>query len=730
MASTPKDLVRISETVTALSRSPMTHSGYSFEALRSDEEFTLYRGRALGELHVLGLAPSAQKPTARNIARLAHENALAADLDPAWAALPLGLVRHDGRQMLILQDCGGEPLDVMLERMRAKPFELARMLQLAIELAKVLGQVHRQGLIHKNIKPANVLVDETGHVRLTGFGIASRLRSERQTPAPPEIIAGTFAYMAPEQTGRMNRSIDNRSDLYSLGITLYELFTGNLPFTASDPMEWIHCHVARQAPSPSDTVDGLPQMVDAIISRLLAKNPEDRYQTAKGAEIDLRRCLAAWTAKANIETFKVGEHDVSDQLLVPEKLYGRDAEIGILLAAAQRAMFEGTSELVLVSGYAGIGKSSIVNELHKVLVPPRGLFAAGKFDQYKRDIPYATLAQAFQGLVRQLLSKSDAELAPWRQELQAAVGANGQLMVNLIPELALVIGDQPPIPSVDPQTAQARFHLVFKSLLAVFAKPEHPLALFIDDLQWLDAGTLELLKHLITDPETHHLMVIGAYRDNEVSATHPLASTLAAIRQTRGAIFEIALGPLQVEHLAHLAADALNTDVHRTRQLAELVFEKTAGNPFFAIQFIMALADEGQLTFHSDNSSWQWDLSRIRAKGITDNVADLMSAKLGRLSDRAQAAVGTLACLGNIADAQTVALVLGHSDDQAGEGLRDAVEAGLVLHMNGSFAFLHDRVQEAAYTLILPAQRGLAHLRIGRILTISDAPHRTRREDL
>ncbi|WP_271898448.1 trifunctional serine/threonine-protein kinase/ATP-binding protein/sensor histidine kinase [Candidatus Phyllobacterium onerii] len=690
-------------------------SEYSFDVLRSGGEFTLYRGRASGRRPILGLAANGHRPSDRHIERLVHEHGLAPELDPAWATRPLGLMRHKGQDVLVLEDSGGEPLDLVLGRLDQR-WELGRALAIAIDLTSAVGQMHRQGLIHKDIKPANVLLDDEERTRLMGFGLASRLRSERRAPAPPEVIAGTFAYMAPEQTGRMNRSVDTRSDLYSLGVTFYELFTGNLPFTASDPMEWIHCHIAMKPLPPSEHVDGLPNVLDSIILKLLSKNPEDRYQTASGLEYDLRKCLTSWTAKGSIADFPVGQHDVSDRLLIPEKLYGRDSEIAALLAAARRSMIEGTCELVLVSGYAGIGKSSIVNELHKVLVPQRGLFAVGKFDQYKRDIPYATLAQAFQGLVRQLLSKSDAELAGWRKELLAALGANGQLMIYLIPELALIIGEQPPIPPVDPQTAQARFHLVFRNLLEVFAKPEHPLVIFIDDLQWLDTATLELLERLITDPEVRHLMIIGAYRDNEVGEKHPLYSTLASIRRSRGVISEITLGPLKAVHLAQLCADALVADTQKTRPLAKLLLDKTGGNPFFAIQFITALADERLITFDPESSSWHWDIRMVRAKGITDNVAQLMLAKLNRLPLATQKALGVLACLGSAAKEGTVALVLVYSKDLLYATFQDAVEAGLLFHGGSTFAFTHDRVQEASYALIPHAERDATHLQIGRIL--------------
>jgi serine/threonine protein kinase len=379
--------------------------GHQAETLWEDGEFVLSRGVWDGEpLPLLAVRPSSPQPSPETLARLQRAHALREELDPAWAARPLRLEPRQGRLTLVSEDPGGEPL----LRLMGRPWEIRAFLHVAIGIATALAQVHQRGLIHKDIKPANVLVDSvTGHAWLTGFGIASRLPRERQSPAPPEVIAGTLAYMAPEQTGRMNRSIDARSDLYALGITLYEMLTGELPFAASDPMEWVHCHIARQPAPPDERVAGIPGPLSAIVMKLLAKNAEDRYQTAAGLAVDLRKCLTEWERNRGMPPFPLGADDVPDRLLIPEKLYGREHEIGTLLGAFDRVVANGATELVLVSGYAGIGKSSVVNELHKALVPPRGLFASGKFDQYKRDIPYATLAQAFGSLVRPLLGESE-----------------------------------------------------------------------------------------------------------------------------------------------------------------------------------------------------------------------------------------------------------------------------------------------------------------------------------
>src|SRR3979490_60517 len=407
-----------------------------------------------------------------------------------------------------------------------------------------------------------------------------------------------------------------------------------------------HCHVARQPIPMGERVNGIPAVISAIVSKLMSKNAEDRYQTAAGIEVDLRRCLRELESRRQIDPFPLGAHDVPDRLLIPERLYGREHEIGTLLAAFHEFLASGKPGRVLFSGYSGIGKSSVVNELHKALVPQRGLFASGKFDQYKRDIPYATLAQAFQSLIRSLLGKSDAELAGWRDALREALAPNGRLMIDVVPELKLLIGEQPPIQELPPQQAQGRLQLVFRRFLGVFARPAHPLALFLDDLQWLDAATLDMLTDLLTQADVQQLLVIGAYRDNEVDSAHPLMRRLDTIRKEGAFVREIGLAPLAREDLGRLIADTLSCAPGDAAPLARLMHAKTGGNPFFAIQFISALAEEGLLRFDHDAARWRWELDPLRAKGYTDNVGDLMVGKLTRLPVETQAALQQLACLG------------------------------------------------------------------------------------
>ena len=707
----------------------MDLSDFTLDTLHRHGELVLSRGRRRrgtnpGPPSVLVLMPRSEHSRPETVRMLEHEYSLRTEVDAAWAVTAVEITQYEGRTVLILDDPGGEPLTQLV----GTPMEVGQFLRVAIGLSAAVRQLHGRGLIHKDLKPANVMIEHrTGQVWLMGFGIASRLPRERQSAEPPEFIAGTLAYMAPEQTGRMNRSIDSRSDLYALGVMLYEMLTGTLPFTASDAMEWVHCHIAKQPSPPSERRKDVPCSVSRIITKLLTKTPEERYQTAAGLESDLRRCLAEWDSERHIREFPLGAHDTPDRLLIPEKLYGRQREIGTLFGSFDRVVKTGAPELVLVSGYSGIGKSAVVNELHKMLVPLRGLFASGKVDQYKRDIPYFTFAQAFQGLIRTLLSKSEAELTIWREMLNEALGPNGMLMVDLVPELKLIIGERPSVPDLEPQDAQRRFQLVFTRLVGVFARAEHPLVLFLDDLQWLSTATLDLLENLLTRSDLQYLMVIGAFRDNEVDGTHPLVRKLEAIKNAGARIEEITLAPLAREHLTELISDALRCKPEHAAPLAQLVHEKSGGNPFFALQFMSALAEEGLLTFDHDSARWSWDLDRIHAKGYTDNVVDLMIGKLTRLPVETQKTLQQMACLGNTAEIKMFSIVHRGSEEELHSDLWEAVRLELIVRQEDGYRFVHDRIQEAAYSLIPAHERAGAHLRIGRLL-VAHTPAEKREE--
>src|SRR5262252_6445427 len=689
-------------------------SRYQFEPLWTEGDYVLSRSvRDAALAPLLTVASVVAQPAPESLQRLAHPYALREALEPAWATRPLVLAQHQGRTMLVLEDPGGEPL----ERFLGRPMAVTQFLPVAIGLAAALGQVHARGLIHKDLTPAHVLVHTaTGQVWLTGFGIASRLPREHPAPEPPEVIAGTLAYMAPEQTGRMHRSVDARSDLYALGVTLYQMLTGKLPFTASDPMELVHCHIARRPVPPAEHTPGLPVALSAIVMKLLAKPAEDRYQTAAGVAADLRHCLRAWERTGRIGPFPLGASDTPDVLRIPEKLYGRESEVRALRAAFERVVTRGTPELVLVSGYPGIGKSSVVNALHEAIVPLRGLFAFGKFDQYKRDIPYATLAQVFQDLIRQLLVKRDEDLTSWRTAMLEALGVNGRLVVDLVPELALLIGPQLPVPEMPPHEAENRFLASLGEFLGVFARREQPLVLFLDDLQWLDAATLQFLVSLMTRSHSGTLLAVGAYRDNEVGPAHPLRHMVESVRQAGALVEEIVLGPLSRHDCCQMVADSVGCEASQVEAVGQLLHEKTAGNPFFAIQFLTALWEERLLAFDAAHGAWTWDIDAIRARDFTDNVADLMVAKLKRLPVATQEALQRFACVGHSATVAILAMVQGGSVEAVHADLWEALREGLVSRRSDSYGFLHDRVQEAAYALIPEPRRPEAHVQIGRWL--------------
>ena len=685
-------------------------AGYQLETLNADGGLALSRAaRTDGSApSLLVLAPTRTAPPPASMARLEHVFALRDQLDGTFATRPHTLAQHDGRPALLLDDPGG----ILLSRLVGSPWETETFLRVACGLAFALDKLHAHGLVHKDLRPTNLLVaPPSGQAWLTGFGITSGVPHDRDAPG---VLEGTLAYMAPEQTGRMNRSVDARSDLYSLGMTFYEMLTGALPFRAADPMQWIHCHLARTPAPPIERAPHIPAPISAIVVKLLAKNAEDRYQTASGLEADLRRCLGEWETRGRIDAFQLATRDGSERLVVPEKLYGREREVAALLAAFDRVVANGTPELVLVSGPSGVGKSAVVHELHQLLESSRGMFAQGKHDPLERDVPYGAIAQAFRGLVRDILASSDAVVASWRDALRDALGVNAALMVSLIPELELLIGKPPPMPELPPQDAQSRFQLLLRRFVAVFARDQRPLVLFLDDVQWLDTATIDVIEDLVAAAGVRHLLLVGAYRDNEVGPTHPLRRWLDAIRGT-ARVLDMPLAPLAHGALSALIADAMHAEPLAADALATVVHDRTAGNPFFAIQFLTSLAEDGLLAF-SPREGWQWDPERIRATALTENVLDLVAGKLARLPETGRQVLAGLGCLGTAAGSAVLAIACGFSEEELHAALREAVRAGLVLRLHDGYAFAHDRVQEGAYALIADRQRAAEHLRIGRRL--------------
>ena len=682
------------------------------DILRMSEKAVLYRGTRSrdGKPVVIKVLAAQHRPQQRE--RLKNDYELGRMLNLPAVVRPVALDTYQGMPALVMEDFGGVSVDDQL----GAPMEPGRFLRLAVRIASAVADIHQRNVVHKDLKPENILQHpDTGEVKIADFEIASTLPCQRQA-AGVRLIEGSLPYMSPEQTGWTNRALDQRSDLYSLGVTFYQMLTGRLPFHATDPLEWVHCHVARSAVPPAEAVPSVPPLLSALVMKLLAKEAGERYQSARGLRHDLERALELWDRHGRIEPFALGERDVADRFQIPRRLYGREQEVADLLAAFQRVVDRGSPELALISGYSGIGKSTLVHELQEPIVRQHGFFAAGKFDQWKRDIPYSTIVQAFTEVVLEILAGSQERIATWRGRIQEALGVNGQLIVEVIPPVELVIGPQPPVPALPPTESQNRFRIAFRRFIGVFASEQHPLALFLDDLQWADLASLALVQDLLTHPETRQLFVVGAYRDNEVTPSHPLMAALPEIRKGGVPVSEVLLGPLSSRHLATFFGDVLHRGVEDVAPLAQLVEEKTGGNPFFAIQFLTALQEERLIELDASSVGWRWDIERIRAKGFTDNVVDLMAGKLKRLSPSAQAAMKELACLGTGAEVSTLALVLGRSEEEVHADLAEAVRAGMLLRLGEAYKFIHDRVGEAAYSLVPPPARAAAHLRIGRLL--------------
>ncbi len=694
------------------------------EKLREDDQIVIFRGRGDGRA-LLFVTSLAAHPAPQWLARVEREYALRDDLELPWAARPLARLRPEGRVVLLLEDPGGHPLEASAPHRTS----VADSLRLGVGVAASLARVHASGLVHRDLKPANILTNPTtGGVALTGFGLATLSTRERHGPDRPEESAGTLAYMAPERTGRMSRPVDARSDLYSLGAVLYESLTGRLPFSAAEPSELLQSHLARQAVPPIEVEPTIPRPVSDLVMKLLEKAPEARYQTAFGLEMDLHKALSALEAHGNIEAFPLGEEDIPNEPRPLDKLHGREAETEALRAAWKRVTSGGASELVLVSGLPGAGKSSLVDALRREVVRGPGLFAAGSFDEQKRNIPYASLAQAFQNLVRQLLVKPEEEIAEWRHQLEAAVSPNGRVLTDMLPELELLLGRQTEVWDLAPLEAKNRLVMTFGRFLDAIATPEHPLALFLDDLQWEDPATLELLVQLFLRPGRRNLLLLGAYRSNAVDATHPSMVAIDSLRAAGLSVHDIGLGPLAPEAFVALVADMLRCPAGSVEPLARLVWEKTGGNPFFALQFVTALHEEQLLSSVPQTRDWRFDLEVIRAKAHTDNVADLLASRFDRLSGACQRTLQVFACLGMRAETRVLLHAAGVTTLMTAPGapggrdaepdalLCEAERTGLVVRRADSHAFVHDRVREAAYASIAPAERAREHVRLGRIL--------------
>ncbi|WP_293142319.1 AAA family ATPase [Okeania sp. SIO3I5] len=789
------------------------------EQLYAGTRTVVYRGiRRCDEEPIVIKLLRNKYPNFNEIVQFRNQYTIAQNLDFPNIIKPLSLEVYDNGYVLIMEDMGGISLSNYLEiatdkNDRYKYLSLTEFLEIAIRLTETLHYLYQNRVIHKDIKPANILINpDTKQIKLIDFSIASLLPRETQEIQNPNILEGTLAYISPEQTGRMNRGIDYRSDFYSLGVTFYELLTGKLPFISEDVMELLHFHLAIQPREIHEINSQIPPVLSKIVSKLMAKNAENRYQSALGIKHDLEKCLTQLQQIGKISDFELGKRDISDRFMVPEKLYGRETEVNQLLDAFERVsnlsessisnlsetllskdkippqfplgkggkespptplgkekippqsplskgeeespptplgkgeeespptpLGKGGAELMLVAGFSGIGKTAVINEVHKPIVRQQGYFIQGKYDQFNRNIPFSAFVQAFRDLMRQLLSESEAKIEIWKTNILAAVGENGKVLIDVIPELENIIGKQPQAIELSGTAAQNRFNLLFQKFVKVFTRKEHPLVMFLDDLQWADSASLNLLKLLLQD--TEYLLLLGAYRDNEVSPIHPLILTLDELIKTEAMVNTITLSPLTESDLNQLVADTLNCESSLAQPLTKLVYQKTKGNPFFATQFLKALYDDKLICFNWDIQHWECDISQVKTLAITDDVVEFMALQLQKLPTETQEIIKLAACVGAGFDLQTLAIVSEQSEINIATLLWKALQESLILPVsdvykfyqleendnfshkdenyqkqNARYRFLHDRVQQAAYSLIPDAQKQTTHLKIGQLL--------------
>jgi len=714
----------------------VTLAGYKdFIQIHANANSQVYRARRVDDCQPIILKfLNRDYPTPEQIRRYKQEYYLTCQLDSPGIIKAYQLEEWQRSYAIVLEDFGAMSLKQWLEEQ--KILSLQEFLLIAIAIAESLGQIHSQNIIHKDINPGNIVFNpETQDLKIIDFGISTQLSRENPTLKNPNFLEGTLAYISPEQTGRMNRGLDYRTDFYSLGVTFYEMLTRKLPFESEDPLELVHYHIAKEAPKDifletdnrelsTGKSDKIPSILVDIVMKLMAKNAEDRYQSAAGIKADLDICRRQLEVTGEILSFPLGQHDISDRFQIPQKLYGREKEIARLLVAFEQVSKTGTVELMLVTGYSGIGKSSLVQELYKPITARRGYFIAGKFDQFQRNIPYSAIVTAFRGLVEQLLGESEAQLQLWRENLLQALGNNGQIIIDVIPAVELIVGPQPAVPVVGANEAQNRFNFVFGNFIRAFCTSDRPLTLFLDDLQWADLATLQLMERLLEEGQTQYLLLLGAYRDNEVSVGHPLTLTLEKLQQTNRAIEQITLTPLAPDQTARLIGDTLQQDPENISDLTQLVWEKTAGNPFFLNEFLQALYDEKLLQFHRQSRCWQWDMAAIAARGFTDNVVELMVEKLQKLPPSVQDILSLAACWGAEFDLKLLTWIEQNSAQTIFELLKIALERNFIFPLSTpdenlliqSYKFGHDRIQQAAYNLIPDAKRSERHAAIGRIL--------------
>ncbi|MCP4136967.1 MAG: AAA family ATPase [bacterium] len=686
--------------------------GFNFnQKLFETEKEIFYRGiRSRDNLPVLARFLRVDHPSTSDLNQLQHDFNISRSLDLPGVAAPYSIENAGLNKILIIEDYGAILLN---EHLRSHSFSLQETLDIIITIATILGEIHRKNIIHKDIKPGNIFIHpETKKVKITGFRIASEIQKETGAAKNPEELEGSLAYISPEQTGRMNRSVDFRSDLYSLGIIFYEMLTGSVPFDTKDPMELVHSHIAIAPVPPHTENPNIPETVSNIVIKLLAKAAEDRYQSISGLKSDLEKCSGMLKTGKKIEAIEIGKNDIPEWFHIPEKLYGREKEVETLFDEFSIAANEGF-RMIFFAGPPGIGKSFLINEIQRPLVKKNGFFISGKFEQYKQNIPYSSFIQAFQDLIHQLLTGSDETIALWKESILSSLGANGQIILDVIPDLKLIIGLQQPVPELPSSENQNRFNFVFRNFIKTLAGKDHPLVLFLDDLQWIDSASLKLLQAISTGTEIKNLLIIGAYRDPEVNESHPLMIILDEINQKGDDFKTVVLKRLESDHINQLISETLSIPLEHTAELAALIKLKSGGNPFFINKFLTSLYEEKFITY---GQNWSFDIKKIRQAGITDNVIELMAERVKKLPENMRNVLKVASCIGVKFDLATLFGVYDVSEDELRKGLTGAIDEGMIIKMSIGEQFAHNRVREAVYSLIEEEERTQIHYNIGKVL--------------